>query len=189
MANIPDIWRDMDRNFMPLGSWRPLLRQFDDFMNDMAGGRMGEEMRMLTPAVDIEETEDAYLINIDVPGLEKDDIDIEINANRLKLSGERKFEREGGDLRSRVGERLMERRFGRFERVLTLPEDVNVEQVEADYRNGVLMIAIPKAPEGRRQRIKVGEGKGLLKGLLAGKIVKNRVESNAEKGSERSEKH
>jgi len=164
MTNLPNVWRDFDRQFASFGAWRPLLRQLDDVMNEMVfGTQVFDEDRVLVPSVDVEETDDHYIMSFDMPGLDKDNIDIEVQGHQLMISGERKQERENGDARSR----LQERRYGKFERVFTLPDDIRTDEIEAQYRNGVLSVAVPKSAESKRQKIKIGDSRsGFLSKLL-----------------------
>jgi HSP20 family protein len=138
MTNLPDLWREFDRPLSTFGGFRPLLQQLGELMSDQG---------MTLPQTHVEEKDDHYVMSFDMPGLSKDNIDIEIQGNQLRVSGERRDER----------------RYRKFERTLLLPDDVKSDSVEAQYEDGVLMLAIPKA-ESKRQRISIGEGKGTLLG-------------------------
>lgn len=151
MTQMLDLWRDMDRNFSGLSGWQPLVRQLDEFLRTNAP--RDTEARMLIPSCDIEETPEHYLLSFDMPGLEKDQIDVEMQGNRLIVSGERSQESQKGEGVAR----MVERRYGRFERVVTLPEDIRAEEVDAHYTNGVLKLTIPKALQSQRQKIKIGD--------------------------------
>lgn len=167
MANLPDIWRDLDRPFASMGTWRPLLRQLDDFLNESPMfTRFDDVQRSLVPSCDIEESEDHYLLSFDMPGLDRDNIDVQVQGNRLMVSGERKMERE----KSEGTARMMERRYGRFERTVSLPEGVKSQEVEAQYVDGVLKVAIPKALEARPHKIKIGESSSNIFSRLAHRI-------------------
>lgn len=155
MANTPDLWRDMDRSMSGFGTWRPLLRQLDDIFNEALDTRF-DSGRMMVPQCDLEESADHYLMSFDMPGLEKENIDIEMQGNTLVVTGERKQESDRSEGRSR----FVERRYGRFERSIRLPQDVKADGIEAEYVNGVLKVAIPKSAESSRQKIKIGSGSG-----------------------------
>lgn len=92
------------------------------------------------PQVDIEETEKHYLLSFDLPGLSEKDLTLTVTDRQLAVSGERKRETEIKDRKSH----RVERSFGRFERIFTLPETVNCEQIEAKFKDGVLEVQIPK---------------------------------------------
>jgi HSP20 family protein len=153
MANTPDLWRDMDRSMSGFGTWRPLLRQLDDIFNEALDTRF-DSGRMMVPQCDLEESDDHYLMSFDMPGLEKENIDIEMQGNTLVVTGERKQESDRTEGRSR----FVERRYGRFERSIRLPQDVKADGIEAEYVNGVLKVAIPKSAESSRQKVKIGSG-------------------------------
>jgi HSP20 family protein len=108
-----------------------------------------------SPPVDIQETEDAYLVEADVPGVRPDDVTIDLQGNDLRIGGEygmpEQGEGEGGQQRSR--------RTGRFDYRLTLPGEVNSESCAADLEHGVLRLRLPKASPSTRQRIPVHTGR------------------------------
>lgn len=153
MSNTPELWRDMDRSFSGFGTWRPLLRQLDDIFNEAMDVRP-DSGRMMVPQCDMEESADHYLLSFDMPGLEKDNIDIEMQGDNLIVTGERRQESARGEGRSR----FIERRYGRFERSIRLPQNVKADGIEAEYVNGVLKVAVPKSAESSRHKIKIGSG-------------------------------
>jgi HSP20 family protein len=108
--------------------------------------------------MDLVETDDAYVLRADLPGLDEKDVSIEFEDNVLTISGERKAEHES----KREGYYRVERASGSFSRALTLPEGVNVDAVKATFDKGVLEVRIPKPEERkpRRVQISVGAGKG-----------------------------
>jgi len=101
------------------------------------------------PVVDIEETEDAFSIKAELPGVEKDDVSINIDKGVLTIKGEKKTETEDKK-RHRV-----ECSYGSFVRSFTLPQSVNVDDVEAEYNNGILNLTIPKSEEAKPKEIEV----------------------------------
>lgn len=117
----------------------------------------------MAPALDIRETDDAYLVSVDVPGMDKDDVKIELDNNQLRVFGERREERYEGDKSART-----ERYFGWFERTVTLPSQVRDEQIEATMKNGVLHIAIPKVEVAQPKHISINQERsgGILSRLL-----------------------
>ena len=92
------------------------------------------------PAVNEREDENAYIIEIDLPGVKKEDINVEVKDNILIVSGERKFKKVEED----KGYKRVESFFGKFERRFTLPPDADPEKIEAKVEDGVLTIIIPK---------------------------------------------
>ncbi|MRJ02376.1 MAG: Hsp20/alpha crystallin family protein [Epsilonproteobacteria bacterium] len=95
------------------------------------------------PAVNEREDEKAYYLEVDLPGVKKKDINIEIKDNMLIISGERKFKKEEKD----KGYKRVESFFGKFERRFALPPDADTEKIEAKVEDGVLKITIPKVEE------------------------------------------
>lgn len=109
------------------------------------------------PAVNVEETADHIILTAELPGLSHEDIDIQIENNVLSLSGEKRETREESDGNDRRYH-MWERRWGRFERAFTLPRTVRSEQIEASFRDGVLTVHMPKAPEVRGRKVEVRPG-------------------------------
>jgi HSP20 family protein len=106
----------------------------------------------VTPRLDIEETDNEYVIVADAPGLDEQNLDVQIANHILVLTGERESIRESQQKRSRM--HSVERSYGAFRRVLTLPQDVDENRAEANYRNGVLTITIPRQQHGEGQQVK-----------------------------------
>jgi HSP20 family protein len=105
----------------------------------------------MAPSVDLTETNESLQIKIDVPGLKPEDIDIEVCRNSVRISGERKEEKEEkGKSFHRV-----ERRAGKFSRTIGLPCAVVESKVHAEYHDGVLSVLLPKAEEAKAHRVKV----------------------------------
>jgi len=104
------------------------------------------------PSVDIVEEEKAYLVKADLAGMKPEDIKIEVKNNVLTVSGERKLERkeEGED-----GYRRIEREYGSFTRSFTLPETAEGDNIDANYKDGVLTVTIPKRAEPEPRQIEV----------------------------------
>lgn len=102
-----------------------------------------------TPPADIEETDDAYLVEIELPGVKKENLDIEVSGRRVSVHGERKEKERVGMLRRR------ERTVGRFAYEVTLPGDVADDAVEAHLDEGVLTVRLPKPEHERPRRIQV----------------------------------
>lgn len=102
-----------------------------------------------TPLADLEETDDAFLIELELAGVAKDDVAVEVAGRRVTVSGERTERRRVGILRKRT------RSVGRFLYEVTLPSDIDEAQVEATMDAGVLSVRVPKAAADRRRRIAV----------------------------------
>jgi len=145
---------------MALVRWDP-IRELDSLQSDMNRlfdrffeGRTANGNRRWIPAMDLLETEDHLVLRGDLPGLTEDDIDIEIKDNVLTVSGERNAESEERS----EGYYRVERAFGSFSRSLTLPQGVDVGQVEANFDKGVLEVRIPKPADAKPTRVQIGKG-------------------------------
>ena len=103
------------------------------------------------PAVDIVEQEDAYIVEAELPGLTKNDVKISVQGNVLTMRGERKSEQE----ENKRNYHRNERAYGSFVRSFTLPSYVQTDKIEAQYKNGILTITLPKAEEAKPKTIDV----------------------------------
>lgn len=144
---------------MPLVRWEP-FREFDSLQRDM--NRLFESLATrdegtsiastaFVPAAEMHETPDAIHLKLEVPGMEAKDLDVQVTAEAVAISGERKSEtktEEKGMTRS-------EFRYGSFKRVIPLPARIKNDQVQAEYTNGVLNLALPKAEEEKNKVVKV----------------------------------
>lgn len=127
----------------------PVSRMLESFFNDLQGEEVSN--RGWVPPVDIQETEDAYRLLAELPGLTKDDINITLENNVLRLSGERKFEK---DVKKESFHRI-ERTYGAFSRAFSLPQQVNPEGVQAAFDNGILTVLVPKAEQAKPRKISI----------------------------------
>jgi HSP20 family protein len=140
--------------------WRELFTRSRDALTHYAGGD-NEELpqrggladfpRWSLLAGEVEETSRDILVRVELPGMEKENFHISIEGNVLYLSGEKHFKREAQDSTYHV----LERAYGSFQRAIPLPRNVNADKAEANYRNGVLNIRIPKSGDEAGKLIKV----------------------------------
>ena len=103
------------------------------------------------PAVDVYETENELVIKADLPEISEKDLDVRVENNMMTIRGERKFEqqvKEDSYLR-------MERAYGSFSRSFSLPNTVNTEAINADYKNGVLTVTLPKRAESKPKQVRI----------------------------------
>ncbi len=101
------------------------------------------------PVIDIDETDDAFLVKAELPGVEKNDVNVNIENGILTIRGEKKTETEDKK-RHRA-----ECAYGSFVRSFSLPQDIKAEKVEAEYKNGILNLTIPKSEEAKPKQIEV----------------------------------
>lgn len=107
--------------------------------------------RDFQPQMDVSETEDAYSVTIELPGLEKKDIDLSITDDLLVIQGEKRAEaEEDGEARHRV-----ERLYGRFQRAVRLPAPVQADKIEAAFKDGVLKVRLPKSAEESQRKVAI----------------------------------
>ena len=129
----------------PLSFENEVDRLFDrlSFRNDA--------VPLFSPAVDIEETPEAFVLRVDLPGISQKDVKVSLTGDILSIRGERKDEsvRKGGTYHR------TERVYGAFERTFTLSTPVRTDGVRAQYRDGVLEVHVPKAEEARAREIEV----------------------------------
>jgi HSP20 family protein len=104
--------------------------------------------------VDVRETDNEFLVSAEIPGLTRDDVEVTVENGVLSLTGEKQEEREEGGAES--GYRIVERRYGRFQRSFSLPRGVDAEKVEAKFSDGVLKITLPKIAAAKPRQIKIG---------------------------------
>ncbi len=159
-----DVRTPMPRTTRPLAANRNEMldpfagfrREMDRLFDEFFGGRTAWGFPFpsptageLLPEVDIVETEDAYKVVVELPGVDPEEVSIELRGDMLTIRGEKKAEREEkGENRF-----LVERRFGRFERSIRLPAEIEADEAEATFDKGVLTIRLPK-PETAQKPVK-----------------------------------
>lgn len=141
---------------MAIVRWDPfrdltqMQSQLTRLMDQVWGGR--EESWL--PAVDVFDKADAVVLKAELPGMDPDQVHIEVEDNVLTLKGERRFEEKVEDERYY----RIERRFGSFQRSLALPQGARTDEIEAAYQDGILTITVPKAEEVKPKRIPIQRG-------------------------------
>jgi HSP20 family protein len=138
--------------FRELGSLQSEMNRLFNAAFETTPGEAGT--RRWSPAMDLLETEEQFVLRADLPGMTENDVSIELEDNVLTVSGERKTEHED----KREGFYRMERAFGSFSRSLTLPKGVDPEAVSAQFDRGVLEVRIPKPEQRKPRRISIGGG-------------------------------
>ena len=138
----------------PNRTLRTLQREVDSLFDrffDRRGDDNDSPSAVWSPSTDLVETDDDFRLHLDVPGMTKDDITINLQNRTLTVSGERSSERT--DEREEFVR--VERAFGTFHRTFTLPDTVDADHIEATYDNGVLTINVPKTEERTRRQIEI----------------------------------
>jgi HSP20 family protein len=125
------------------------LRIFEDALNRMLSEP--RTSRPWSPAVDIFETENELVLKADVPAIDPNEIDIQVQNQTLTIKGHRHFEKN----EATKGVHRIERGYGSFARSFTVPNTVDTEKVGADYKNGVLTITLPKKEVAKPRQVKI----------------------------------
>lgn len=133
------------------GIQQEMNRLFDEFF-----GESHQELVEGTwlPAVDVSETGAEIVVKAELPGMSKDDIELNLQDNVLTVKGEKKQEKK----EEKENYHRVERSYGSFSRSFTLPADVDQENVQANFKDGVLMITLPKVEEAKQKKIKIAAG-------------------------------
>jgi len=129
-----------------------LDRLFESPLAELA--RTSQLLSGWTPALDLHEDKDNFVVKVELPGMKKEDIDISLHDGSLSISGERKSEEKFADAEVYRSERFV----GRFQRTIALPSAVANDQVKAQYKDGILTITLPKTEEAKPKQINVQEG-------------------------------
>jgi HSP20 family protein len=137
-----------------LASQREFDRLFREAFNPaVADGELST--RTWAPPVDIYEDGDSLVLKAELPGVNPDDMDIRVENNTLYLKGERKFEKEVKE----QNYHRVERSYGTFMRTFSLPNSIDADKVGANYKDGVLVLTMPKKEEAKPKTIKVSVSK------------------------------
>lgn len=130
-------------NLIHFNPFREMDSLFSRFRHDMDGDFSLQSFTQSdwVPPVDINESDEDFLITVEVPQIDKDDIKVQVQNGMLNISGERKYENE-----DKKAHRI-ERYYGSFQRSFKLPDNVNEDKIHADHKNGVLYLRLPKTEE------------------------------------------
>jgi HSP20 family protein len=136
----------------PLSEFEQVTERMRRLLDQTFGGDWSSVLKEAggwSPLVDIEETDDAYVLEAELPGVQRGDVNIEVVGNELAITGEIKERERKGVLRRHT------RRTGRFVSRVTLPDQVDSDSVEANLKDGVLSVRVPKAERAQRRKIEV----------------------------------
>jgi len=132
-------------------SYLPTRDLFDRFFDEWDMPSLFDEDIKWVPAFDMKENEKEYLISAELPGIDIKDVDITLSDGLLTVKGEKKHEKEDkGEDYHRI-----ERRYGSFNRSFRIPGKVDTDKVDANYKNGILKLTLPKAEESKTKKIEV----------------------------------
>jgi len=124
---------------------------WDRLVNRFFGPPVGRSdwSRDWTPAVDVEETDDAWIFEVELPGAKRDDVQVEVSDSELRINGKIDERERAGVVRRRA------RRSGSFEYRTTLPAGIDVDHVDAKFDNGLLTVRVPRPQSAKARRIKI----------------------------------
>lgn len=146
--NLMEGWRHLsERASGALTRFNPVRRSDEQDRSPAAV----QNTRWGLMAAEVFDDDEKVVVKLEVPGMEPDDFDIEINSDVLVVRGEKKFQRE----KKKGNYHLMECAYGRFERAIPLPSEVDDTKTEASYKHGLLKISLPKTGQKKRRRISV----------------------------------
>lgn len=131
-----------------------LRYELDRLFDDVFEGRSGERTNGWVPAADLVETDDAYEVTLEIPGFDREDLEVTVDQGVLSLSGRRTADHDQEGRTYHLRERVT----GQFRRAFSLPNSVNAEDVSATYERGVLRVHLPKQPEAKTRKIEVDVG-------------------------------
>ena len=134
-------FRDFDR----------LRRQMDDLYGALSGASLPMPSAGVFPLTNVTEDSDNYYVRSELPGVKSEDLNIQVTAEGISISGERKIPEEGGNVRYH----RREREAGKFSRLINLPKKVDIDKVEASMLNGILKVTIPKSEASKPRQITV----------------------------------
>ena len=164
-----DLWN-------PLADFRREMDSlFDNFFTPVVNSDRRELEQVWTPACEVTEEAGHYLMSLEMPGIPKDHIKVEVADNTITVSGER----HAKDEKKEGGTWYGERRYGKFIRSFTLPAGIDAEKIEANYQDGVLSLMVPKAESAKPRQIKIGSNTGFF-GKLLGDSRKREEEKSSE---------
>lgn len=132
-------------------AWDPFqdLMRLDPYLG--ARGQLATRGQEWLPAMEVKETPTTFEFKVDVPGMKEEDLDVTLSGNRMSISGKREAEtKEETDTYL-----TYERNFGSFNRTFSLPDEIDADKVNAELKNGVLCVTIPKIPEARAKKIEI----------------------------------
>ena len=139
----------------PFRDLNSLQERMNRLFNEAGRGGRSEEPSATTtwsPAVDIYETEGEIIVKAEIPGVDRNDISLHLENNVLTLKGERRFEKETKE----ENYHRIERSYGGFSRAFSIPAIVDEDKIRADYKDGVLKIALPKKDQLKPKQIQIG---------------------------------
>lgn len=167
---------------MALIRWQPfremeaLQRDMNRMFESLAPMEQGSMQPSFMPLAEMEETEDAIHLKVEVPGMNADDLDVQVTKEAVMITGERKTESKS----EKNGTTRSEFRYGRFSRTIPLSTRIDNTNVKGDYQDGILTLELPKAEDEKNKVTKVNLGSGQNKTINASAEQNNQSQSDPE---------
>lgn len=140
------------KRYDPIGEFQKQMNAlFDNFFDDESWLAAGEKTGVFVPRFEISESDAGIDVTAELPGMDEKDIDVSIDGNILSIKGEKHTEHEEDEKNYRISERS----YGAFQRSFSLPEGLDLEKVDAKFKNGVLKMCLPKTEESRKNVKKI----------------------------------
>ncbi len=136
----------------PFSELEKVKAEFDNLFQNLLPTVYGGADMALVPAIDIYETDKEVVVKVEIPGVKKEDLEVSVKDNVLYIKGEKKEEREENTEAIHKVERI----YGKFERSITLPQNVKTQEAKAEYKDGILEIRFPKKEESQSTKINIG---------------------------------
>ena len=138
------------RSWQPFAEIETIRQQLDKAFDQLAATRDNSEATWM-PALEFADAGDNFVLKAQLPGIDPKDVDVQVTPEAISISGERRYENtdeKPGCVRS-------EFRYGKFHRVLPLPAHIQNDSVQAEYKDGILMLTLPKVTEARNKVVKI----------------------------------
>ncbi|BAY21865.1 heat shock protein Hsp20 [Calothrix sp. NIES-2100] len=174
---------------MALVRWQPFsemenLRRQMDRMFDELGGVNSQITQAWTPAIELQDTNESIILRAEIPGIEGKDLDVNVTREAVSIAGETRQEskkEEGRYFRS-------EFRYGKFQRIINLPVPIQNDRVQAEFKNGILTLTLPKVEEVKKKVVKInlGDSQGAIVGDVGAAIAPSESPATGDVWSDRN---
>ena len=144
-------WQPYHHRTNPWAGLSRIQRQMSEMFDHFADNDESVTNISWVPRVEVSEHKDKYQLSVELPGIDKKDVHVEVQNNTLSISGEKESAIEDQDENYHIRERV----YGKFNRTFELPSRIEADKIDAKYNNGVLNLAIPKAEEAKPKQIEV----------------------------------
>nr|BFD58657.1 hypothetical protein CKG001_07640 [Bdellovibrio sp. CKG001] len=152
MVNLPSLWRErsLANPFREMSRHQSRIDRLLNELMELRSGELGEELSLM-PSSELIEEDKNYLLKVDLPGIKKEDVKVEVEGDRLTIRAERRSEKEEKSKKRYFSEIS----YGSCMRSFTLPQAIDEKKVDAKFENGVLSVTIPKTAESKSKQISI----------------------------------